>query len=42
MESALRTAYNLVTGKDLKRLEFTEVRGIEGVKEATVDLGARP
>ena len=39
MESALRTAYNLVTGKDLKKLEFQEVRGIEGVKEATVDLG---
>jgi NADH-quinone oxidoreductase subunit G/NADP-reducing hydrogenase subunit HndD len=39
MESALRTAYHLVTGKDLKKLEFQEVRGIEGVKEAAVDLG---
>ena len=39
MESALRTAYNLVTGKDLRKLEFHEVRGIQGVKEATVDLG---
>jgi iron-only hydrogenase group A len=39
MESALRTAYHLVTGKDLRKLEFAEVRGIQGVKEATVDLG---
>jgi NADH-quinone oxidoreductase subunit G/NADP-reducing hydrogenase subunit HndD len=39
MESALRTAYHLVTGKDLKKLEFQEVRGIEGVKEAEVELG---
>jgi NADH-quinone oxidoreductase subunit G/NADP-reducing hydrogenase subunit HndD len=39
MESALRTAYHLVTGKDLKKLELSEVRGIEGVKEAVVDLG---
>jgi NADH-quinone oxidoreductase subunit G/NADP-reducing hydrogenase subunit HndD len=39
MESALRTAYHLVTGKDLKRLEFQEVRGIQGVKEAIVELG---
>jgi iron only hydrogenase large subunit-like protein len=39
MESALRTAYSLVTGQDLKRLEFHEVRGIQGVKEAAVDLG---
>jgi len=39
MESALRTAYHLVTGKDLEALEFADVRGIEGVKEAEVDLG---
>jgi NADH-quinone oxidoreductase subunit G/NADP-reducing hydrogenase subunit HndD len=39
MESALRTAYHLVTGKDLAELEFSEVRGIAGVKEAAVDLG---
>ena len=38
MESALRTAYHLVTGKDLKALEFQQVRGFEGVKEATVRI----
>jgi iron only hydrogenase large subunit-like protein len=39
MESALRTAYHLVTGKDLKKLELSQVRGIEGVRQAVVDLG---
>ena len=38
MESALRTAYHLLTGQDLKELDFKEVRGIEGVKEATVEI----
>lgn len=41
MESALRTAYYFKTGKNLtgKFLEFKEVRGLEGVKEATFNLG---
>lgn len=38
MEAALRTVYELVTEKELKELDFTEVRGIKGVKEAEVDL----
>ncbi|WP_422444475.1 NADH-dependent [FeFe] hydrogenase, group A6 [Thermoanaerobacterium sp. DL9XJH110] len=38
MEAALRTVYELVTKKELKRIDFTEVRGVEGVKEATVDI----
>lgn len=38
MEAALRTAYELQTKKLLQRLEFSEVRGILGVKEATVDV----
>ncbi len=38
MEAALRTAYELVTGEALPSLDFNEVRGLEGVKEATVDL----
>jgi NADH-quinone oxidoreductase subunit G/NADP-reducing hydrogenase subunit HndD len=41
MESALRTAYHLITGKDLRNLDFTAVRGMEGVKEATVDIGGK-
>jgi len=39
MESALRTAYNLVTGKDLRQLELRQVRGFDGLKEAQVHLG---
>jgi iron-only hydrogenase group A len=39
MESALRTAYHLLTGKDLARLEFEDVRGMTGVKEAAVKVG---
>lgn len=38
MEAALRTAYELATGKTLQKLDFTEVRGMQGVKEATIDL----
>lgn len=38
MEAALRTAYETVTSKGLPSLEFKEVRGFEGIKEATVKL----
>lgn len=38
MEAALRTAYELHTGKTLDKVDFTEVRGLEGVRNATVDL----
>ncbi len=37
-EAALRTAYWLVTGKDLKKLDFESVRGMEGVKKTEVDI----
>jgi len=38
MEAALRTAYEVVTKKELKELDFTQVRGMAGIKEATIDL----
>jgi NADP-reducing hydrogenase subunit HndD len=38
MEAALRTVYEVVTGRTLEKLEFTEVRGLDGIKECTVDL----
>lgn len=41
MEAALRTVYEKVTGKTLKKLEFTAVRGFEGIKEATVTINGR-
>ncbi len=38
MEAALRTAYELITEKQLDNLEFNDVRGIEGIKEAVIDI----
>ena len=38
MEAALRTAYETLTGEDLEKLEFNEVRGVEGIKEATYTI----
>ena len=38
MEAALRTAYYLVTGSDRELVEFEEVRGLEGVREAKIDI----
>jgi NADP-reducing hydrogenase subunit HndD len=38
MEAALRTVYEVVTGQELKDLDFKDVRGLTGIKEATVDL----
>ena len=38
MEAALRTAYELVTGETPPSLDFNEVRGLAGVKEASVNI----
>ena len=38
MEAALRTAYEIYTGKPLEKVDFEAVRGLEGIKKATVDL----
>jgi len=38
MEAALRTAYELVTGKALDSCDIKEARGFEGVKEFTIDV----
>ncbi len=38
MEAALRTAYEVATGKKLENVEFAGVRGLEGVKEAAVNV----
>ena len=38
MEAAVRTAYKLVTGNELGDVNYTPVRGLEGVKKAEVDL----
>ena len=38
MEAALRTAYETLTGEELEKLEFSDVRGTEGIKEATYTI----
>lgn len=38
MEAALRTAYEVVTGQPLPSIDFTPVRGMDGIKTAEVDL----
>lgn len=38
MEAALRTAYETLTGEELKQFEFNEVRGTKGIKEATYNI----
>ena len=38
MESALRTAYEKITGQCLEKLEFQQVRGMEGIKKTTVEI----
>jgi NADP-reducing hydrogenase subunit HndD len=39
MEAALRYLVELLDGKPLEKVEFEAVRGIEGIKEATVEAG---
>jgi iron-only hydrogenase group A len=39
MEAALRTAYFKLTGKNLTSVDFEDIRGLEGIKEATVKIG---
>ena len=39
MEAALRTAVEKITGKTLDNVEFTEVRGMDGIKEAAYAVG---
>ena len=38
MESALRTVQHMLTGKDLPKIEFKEVRGMKGIKKAEVEI----
>jgi NADP-reducing hydrogenase subunit HndD len=38
MEAALRTAYYSLTGKELVKFKINEVRGLEGIKEAKINI----
>jgi NADH-quinone oxidoreductase subunit G len=39
MEAALRTASELITGEELEKIEFENVRGLEGIKKTEVVIG---
>ncbi len=41
MEAALRTAYEWATGKNLDKIDFEVVRGLDGVKEAKIELDGK-
>jgi len=41
IEAATRTAYEMITGKELKKVDFKQLRGMDGIREATIDLGDR-
>lgn len=41
MEAALRTVYEILTGKTLEKLEFTQVRGLEGIREAALEINGK-
>ncbi len=42
LEAALRTAADWLSGKDLENIDFTAVRGLEGIKEAEVEVAGIP
>lgn len=42
IEAATRTAYELFTKKPLPKIDFTELRGLQGVREAVVDFDGTP
>lgn len=41
MEAALRTVADVITGEDLENVDYADVRGIEGIKEATVNIAGK-
>jgi NADH-quinone oxidoreductase subunit G len=42
MEAAVRTAYHVVTGKEMDRVEVESVRGLAEIKKGTVDFDGTP
>lgn len=42
IEAAVRTAYELFTEKELERVDFEELRGMEGIRQATIDFNGLP
>lgn len=41
IEATIRTAYDTITGEELEKVEFEELRGLKGIKQAKVDINGR-
>lgn len=39
MEATLRTAYETITGEQIQQLDFHSVRAVEGLREASIEIG---
>jgi NADH-quinone oxidoreductase subunit G/NADP-reducing hydrogenase subunit HndD len=39
IEAATRTAYEWITGEELEKVDFTQLRGMEGIRSAEVQIG---
>ncbi|MFP4024267.1 MAG: NADH-dependent [FeFe] hydrogenase, group A6 [Thiohalospira sp.] len=42
IEAAVRTAYELYTGKKLEKIDFEQLRGFDAIRKATVDFDGTP
>jgi NADP-reducing hydrogenase subunit HndD len=42
IEAACRTAYELYTGKKLEKVDFMQLRGLENIRQATIDFDGLP
>jgi NADP-reducing hydrogenase subunit HndD len=42
IEAAVRTAYEVYTGKPCPKIDFEELRGLEGIRSATIDFNGLP
>lgn len=41
MEAALRTVADILTGEDVQAIDYTQVRGTKGIKEATLEIAGK-
>lgn len=41
IEATIRTAYDTITGEELEEVEFEDLRGLKGIKQAKVDINGR-
>lgn len=41
IEATIRTAYDTITGQELEKVEFEDLRGLKGIKQAKVDINGR-